>query len=235
MRVLKWIGIGALILIVFPLGYCALTWPRYSWHQKMTIEVEQHGQLFTGSSVTAVDWWENDPLSSVNGPSWLSKVKGEAVVVELPGPKYLFALLSYAGKTEYTALVAPLVMKDKLNLKSELESFPYLRAKKNTETLSLQRKHYPFFAVFEDINNPASVKEVHPLALDEFFGPDTKIKRITIEITDEPVTRGRVEQVLGWLDKHIGRLDGNRYGTIRSKNRFANSLSAGAFTTERTQ
>ncbi|MDR4496279.1 MAG: hypothetical protein R3B74_18050 [Nitrospirales bacterium] len=34
------------------------------------------------------------------------------------------------------------------------------------------------------------------------FGPGVALKRIMLEITDEPVTEGKIEQVLGWLGPH---------------------------------
>lgn len=76
----------------------------------MTVVVEVDGKTFQGNSVSSVLWRENDRFSAMHGPAWLSVVKGEAVVIELPNKKYLFALLSYAGTTEYTANLATRVI-----------------------------------------------------------------------------------------------------------------------------
>lgn len=63
-----------------------------------------------------------------------------------------------------------------------------------------------------------------------------RLKSITLEITDEPVTRGRVETVLGWIEQYYNtKFDGNRYETIKAKNRFSNSLASGAFKTEKSK
>jgi len=60
------------------------------------------------------------------------------------------------------------------------------------------------------------------------------LKSITLEITDEPVSTGKVESVLGWLDEYYNqRLDGNRFRTVKAENQLANSLSSGAFDTEK--
>jgi hypothetical protein len=61
------------------------------------------------------------------------------------------------------------------------------------------RKFYPMLVTFADINNPASVREVDPANLAKIFGAGYKLKSITLEITDEKVTKGVVEGVLGWM------------------------------------
>lgn len=202
MRVLKWIGIGALILIVFPLGYCALTWPYYSWHQKMTVQVEVDGKTYSGSSVSYVFWRQNDSFSAMHGPAWVSGVKGEAVVIELPENKYLFALLSYAGNTEYTANLATRVMASEPKHRVWGENaFRAVLEKKGKAPLVLSEDHYPLFVTFKDIKDPASVERYLPYR-DDAWQSNIKLKKITLEITDEPVTRGRVEKVLGWIDEY---------------------------------
>ena len=52
---------------------------------------------------------------------------------------------------------------------------------------------------FNDITNPTTVRRVDPYDLASVFGPGYVLKAITLEITDEKVTEGRVESVLAWL------------------------------------
>ena len=72
------------------------TLPDYRY--RLTVEVDTPQGLRTGSSVIQV-------ASSVSGPYALrpgvvsTQVKGEAVAVDLPGGKVLFALLSKPGKS----------------------------------------------------------------------------------------------------------------------------------------
>ena len=190
-----------ILIIVLPLSYCVLFWPHYSWHQKMTIEVEKDGQIYTGSSVTSVDWYKNDAFSASHGPEWVSGVQGEAVVVELPGNQYLFALLSYSGNTEYTAHLATRILADSKKRVWGGRNFNKVLATKGEKVLTVQGKNYPLLVTFENINDPASVKEVHPLALYEAFGQGVKLKSLTLEITDEPVTRGKVQKALEWMNE----------------------------------
>lgn len=59
---------------------------------------------------------------------------------------------------------------------------------------------------FGDIADPASVKLVDPADLADSFGPGVRLKAVTLEVTDEAVTEGVVERVLGWVGKITGRL-----------------------------
>jgi len=62
-------------------------------------------------------------------------------------------------------------------------------------------KKYPLLVTFADVSNPATVKLVDPRNLD-IIGVDYKLKQITLEITDEPVTREKVQGVLPWLSNY---------------------------------
>ncbi|MCA9468988.1 MAG: hypothetical protein KC643_26590, partial [Nitrospira sp.] len=48
-----------------------------------------------------------------------------------------------------------------------------------------------------DLTDPKTVQKVDPENLAATFGPGVELKRITLEITDEPVTEGKVESLLG--------------------------------------
>ena len=60
-------------------------------------------------------------------------------------------------------------------------------------------KLYPLMVTFGNLADPTSVRRVDPADLAASFGPGIRLKSITLEITAEPVTEGRVEKVLGWL------------------------------------
>ena len=83
---------------------------------------------------------------------------------------------------------------------------------------------------FGDLDDPTSVAEVDPDDLAASFGEGYALKRITVQITDDPVTTG-IEQRLGWLRGHTsGMLDGRANSTLKAENRFANDLSRIDFT-----
>ncbi|GJL61949.1 MAG: hypothetical protein NPIRA04_06030 [Nitrospirales bacterium] len=199
---------------------CALIgFPSYSWHQKMTVEVEVEGQTYTGSSVVAMSV-RGMPAILPEGHVRELDLRGEAVVVELPKKQYLFALLTYdaylTGKV-FHDLVGGVVSQPE-EWASEIDDVQEIR--------EIHPKDYPLLVTFTDINDPKMVKQVDSDNLEATFGPGVSLKRITLEITDEPVTEGKIEKVLGWLvTVGNGMLDGQRISSIYAKNRLANSLS----------
>ncbi|MBI2718450.1 MAG: hypothetical protein HYX36_06770 [Rhizobiales bacterium] len=74
------------------------------------------------------------------------------------------------------------------------------------ETRPVPREFYPLLVTFGNLGNPASVREVKPSDLAASFGPGFALKSITLEITDEPVTEGRVESVLPWAPSLQGSI-----------------------------
>jgi hypothetical protein len=86
------------------------------------------------------------------------------------------------------------------------------------------------------------VERVDPLDLETGFGAGVKLVHADLEIvsagiwpfnrigvTGEPITTG-IETRLSWLPQYYDlKFDGQRYETISSQARFANSLSSGAF------
>jgi len=82
---------------------------------------------------------------------------------------------------------------------------------------------------FGDLADPTSVAEVDPDYLAATFGEGVKLKRVTVELTDDPVTTG-IEARLGWLPGYYDKmLDGRAINTINAENRLANDLSQGDF------
>ena len=173
----------------------------WSWHQKLTVTVQTPEELRSGSAVSAA-WFQMTPKWSGVGDSAgasNSSLSGEAVVVDLGGGRYLFALLK--GYNEFTGRLAffPLPQKP-LNKEEDAAVYDQLEALR--ATTELPRELYPLLVTFADINDPASVARVDPDDLAASFGPGYALSSITLAITDEPVTKGPVEAVLGWLSKY---------------------------------
>ena len=69
--------------------------------------------------------------------------------------------------------------------------------------MELEPQWYPNLVYFKDINNPETVAGARARDLERDFGPDIKLKSITLEMTKEPVTKGVVDQYLPWLEERI--------------------------------
>ena len=207
------------IVAVAGLSGCGKQW---SWNEKITVEVETPDGVVSGSSVLHRTLTHQDSkLAPPEARGASLSVSGEAVVLEIAPGRYLFALLKDLPNPFIVFFPgeAPVEVADRFETLREGREVP--------------RDLYPLLVTFTDIDDPASVLKVDPDNLAASFGPGVALKRITLEITDENVTKGKVETVLGWLDDYYGsKFDGQRYETINAENRLANSLSASNFDTE---
>lgn len=97
------------------------------------------------------------------------------------------------------------------------EEFSLAKAAKE-QTLTIPPDRYPLLATSGDITDPTTVRQVDLANLATAFWPGVSLKRIMLEITDEPMTEGMIESALGWL-KTIGggMLGGRRITTIAQK------------------
>lgn len=187
----------AAVLTAAPLSGCDfLGFKSWEWRQKLVLEVETPDGIVSGGSVVAVQ--------AGTTPKWLpgegaggmgSTTEGEASFVEIAPGRYLFALLGNERELALTTFFpasAP-------NTFERAEHLETLRA-----TKELPRERYPLLVTFTDISDPTTVRRVDPDNLAAAFGPGVTLKRLTLTITDEPVTEGEVEKVLGWLAQ-VGR------------------------------
>jgi len=192
---------------------------KYAWHQKQTVTVDTPSGSISGSSTVEVAW--NEVNSVGNYPA---SYNGEATVLDLGDGRYLFALIGEG--TKHLAFRTIKTRADKMGK----TLFAEMAASQGQQARVLP-KHYPLLVTFGDVNDPASVKRVDPNNLDAAFGCPSvagqaeqsdaparertvartgerktgrcyTLKSITLEITDEPVTTGKVEEVLGWLSEH---------------------------------
>ena len=187
------------------LAGCNLFPQTWEWNQKLTVEVMTPEGLRSGSAVTNVRWQEKN--SSGNYPG---SYRGEAAAVEVADGKYLFALIGEG--TRYIALLTFEGERDRPAGITEAGFAAVAGVRGNRE---VSRERYPLLVTFGDISDPATVKLVDPENLAAIFGPGVSLKRITLTITDEPVTKGEVEKVLPWwgnLTEPIGGDVDRRYG-----------------------
>jgi len=174
----------SLCVLVMALGLsgCGRQW---SWHEKITVEVETPEGPKTASSVIRKTFVHEDSWFSPPEARGASQfVSGEAVVLEVAPGKYLFALLK--------GLPSPFEVffpgEKPLEVASRME---LLR-----ESRTLPGDLYPLLVTFTDIDDPTTVQRVDPYALAAMFGPGYALTAITLGITDEKKTEDRIESAL---------------------------------------
>jgi hypothetical protein len=200
-----------LVMSVLVLGGCGD--PTYAWRQKMTIEMETPDGIKTASSVISVDVEVGTGFlakaTSGSPVSW--KIRGEAVTVSLGQGRYFFALLkgrAYQSEPGRNALFAFADMASYDPASEPLPAHQIERAKLD-QPATLNRDSYPYFVTFTDINDPASVTLVDPSSFAMVFGDGHALRRVTLEITDEQATFGKVEAALSWWSNLKTPIGGN--------------------------
>ncbi|WP_422370412.1 hypothetical protein [Hoeflea sp.] len=202
-KLLGWIVGFVVAAIIALLLFLRFGTPVYDWQQEMTIVIDTPDGPVSGSSVSAVRWKEH--AIKAQGMGWSLQVTGEAVVVDLgpsaSRPRYLFALLKGAGTTEYMGSVAAASLSGREGRVIDEALFAQIENRQGAapSTIAVPRIQYPLLVTFADIGDPASVARVDPDDLAARFGEGYALSSITLAITDEWVTNGRVDAVLPCL------------------------------------
>ncbi len=220
-------------LILLSLAGCS---DIYQYNEKVTLEVETPTGVKAASAVQLVHKTHTyRGLPEATGVR--TNFRGEAVVLEVLPGQYLFALFSSKlDRSRRFGLFYQYGLDEVYRRELGLTKGSYkhgtvkerydLTMRLKGRAITIPKKYYPLLVTFKNINDPASVELVDPDNLAATFGQNIKLKRVTIEITDEPVTRGKVEKVLGWFGTHAGLLSGKK--TYDLKN-IEKNLTIGAF------
>lgn len=183
--------IFAPLILVLCLAALAGCRTEHQWRQKTTLTVETPSGPRSGSSVVEVTaLFGKLPLT---GDEVEYSFRGEATVVEIMPGRYLFALLGGSEERFYRAA------RDRftgMHRRDWLYEIP-----KQTEPVALTGKQMPWLVTFDDVRDPKTVRQVDPANLAASFGPGVTLTSITLAITDEPRTSGRLKSVLGWIDQ----------------------------------
>jgi hypothetical protein len=193
---------------VLLLGGCGLVNSNYTYRYRITVEVDTLEGLKTGFAVhEAIVGKSNVDLGELSAKRGM-RTRGEAVAVDLPGGQTLFALMPNSRLTQ--SVLDPEWKNDWVESAMRITSgntpkgpLPMTPGKPGPVGLETG---YPMLVAFTDISDPASVMLVDPADLAASFGAGVRLKRITVQITDDPVT-SRIVKRLEWLKSHRGSLD----------------------------
>jgi hypothetical protein len=166
---------------------------------RLTVEVDTPQGLRTGSSVYEASTWKTDAILPDEAKR-ASYLYGEAVAVDLGDGQTLFALLQtraiHGGMIGLSMTALDPAFNNDL-----VESAARIAAGQGTlKSAVVSPKDYPMLVRFGDVKNPKTVELVYRTDLAESFGEGVKLKRITITLTNAPVTKG-IDKRLTWLSK----------------------------------
>lgn len=202
MRTLGIIALTVVLLIGGVIGWYKISYPTYTYRYRMTVEVMVDGTVRAGSSVIEIRIDKQPPVGSA--PPEVSRVYGEAVLVDLGKGRNIIALLATGTKGEdvdYPYHVVPrlfaLTYDDR-----DLSKLSTLQGRREVPVASM-----PTFVTFSNLNDHKTVRLIGLGEFEQVFGPGARVTRVLVEMTSEPVTRG-IEKRLPWLP-HPRYLSGN--------------------------
>ena len=201
----RWVTILVALAL---LGWCAVHDPTPDYRYRLTVEVDTPKGSKTGSSVIEVET-RRQKIMRYEGPGARYRLRGEAVAVELPGGKTLFALLRSENDSDWGSDIMfqftpkqPNTMSDPFQARFDLMlEFDDLIVLPHTWPAMgglPERSAYPMLVTFGNLADPSSVELIDPDDLAATFGKGVRLKRITVQMTDDPVTTG-IEKRLAWL------------------------------------
>lgn len=187
-----------------------------TFRYRLTVEAETPAGRKIGSSVVevaTVDQGKGFPGPEAGGIR--RDARGQAVVIELAPQRYIFALLGKRSWYDYAAalpigVLQPLIGSGRhpigvnTDRRQDWLSYDAFQARMVTDRNvwpvprtvpanagDKQQDFWPDFVQFENVENPMSVKSVSPDA--------AGIRRVMLQIVDEPITTG-IRAILPWLN-----------------------------------
>ncbi|MGC5799345.1 hypothetical protein [Sphingomonas sp. NFX23] len=207
-------GLGGLIACGLLLAGCVQRLPTLRY--RLTVEIETPFGLKAGSSVievTTVDQGKGFPGPEAGGVR--RDAKGQAVVIEIAPHEYVFALLGKRRYYDYAdglpvGVLQPLVGSGRKSIGPNTDRIQdYLSYDQFHKRMIAdhniwpvprtvpanagdgQRDYWPDLVRFRDLNNPKTLELIATNSVN--------VKRVTLQIVDEPVTTG-ISAILPWLD-----------------------------------
>lgn len=225
---------GAALAATGVLGGCGRRFPNYRYRLK--VEIEAPGGLRTGSTVIEVQTKEAGEYSLA--PSSVGhRLRGQAAIIELPGNQRLYALLSSQDQIDWAATVFFRMTPDVTGKDAFARRMALLYKQRQEmalprrfvyETANLTLDGYPLFVRFRDERDPTTIEQVDPDNLEATYGPGFNLKRITVQLTDEPFSTG-IEKRLTWLETQKGGLIKTKFETKAEDRPFGAWIHAGYF------
>ncbi len=177
--------------------------PTYSYRLTATVETPEGERQ--GHSVIAV-WWRGANKIFGSQASAGFTVRGEAVAVDLPNGQTMFVVLGTPDFQDWAAYQHDNVSVSVAEGEDMSHVWPRIAADRHVYPVArrtligtpLEMNNYPMFVRFRNIADPRTVEEVNPDDLAASFGPGYRLKSLTVQMTDEPVTTG-IEKRLPWL------------------------------------
>ncbi|MBR1211439.1 hypothetical protein [Bradyrhizobium sp. JYMT SZCCT0180] len=182
------VAVIATVVVLYKLKY-----PTYSYRYRLTVNLDVDGQLRAGSSVIEAYVRKNPPLLLGNRLAF--SIHANAVLVQIPDNKLVVALLAsgpLGQDVDFLTRLVPSHFKLELFKDQQLAQLPMVRG-----NWDLSPAEFPTMILFEQPRDPRSARHLKAGETIQMSGRLVRIRGVTVEITNDPVTVG-IESKLGW-------------------------------------
>jgi hypothetical protein len=190
----------ALMAAIATLAACDYRTEEFRY--RLTVEVDTPQGLRSGASVVEVSISEPGEGGLPDASGGTSRLRGEAVAVDLPDGRVLFALLRAPGDVDAAARL-PF---HALNPPRREGEYRRTRRAADLKRISgvgeLPQDHYPLLVTFRNLEDPTSIERLDPANLAGTLGKGISLRRITVQMTNDVPTTGIVER-LPWLGTNL--------------------------------
>ena len=188
---------------------------RYKY--RLTMAVRDGGQLLTSSNVIGIreSVWDV-PI----GGGGRESVCGEATALKLRNGSFLIALFRGPSDARWPETKWPFdspiwILRKRLGLDVGWPDDQAEMTKLETQinsgvTAILQADELPELVAMKDANSPLTAGLADPKRLPPYLGDDIKIESITIDVTQDEITKGRLAKLFPWFDPRNQYLNGDR-------------------------
>jgi hypothetical protein len=179
------------------------------YRYKLTLSLDTPDGVKTGFNVVEVNYFE----VSIPARGVAHKISGQGIYIDLgPGRRPLIALLTSARRQDQAAkdirwdedVPTRIFVRQCLGLGANYDRIDAATAINGCTTpFEISPSDLPDLVTFDDVNDPNSVRMVEPDHLNASLGPGVSWLSMTLEATDEPLSKG-IDKKLPWLnDDHV--------------------------------
>ena len=174
---------------------------QYTHHYRLVLEIEDHGEIHTGSSVIGVSFSPPPPWFRNFFPTSRTRVRGEAVVVELSTGQVVVATLMHGPKANASRMQSLASRALGSSVSGGLREAPNWAGK-----AELTGSDIPTMILLPSLDDPFEGSWLAPDEFPEKIGPNVRFRRMTLEMTSDPVTR-QIEEKLPLITQDRGAGD----------------------------
>lgn len=189
------VAIPVLAFLAFVTWY-KLTFPSYTFHYRLTVQVEVDGEVKEASGVIGIRWHDTP---DINVSTYQLSAFGQAVLVDLGNHGTLFVPLGANTNYEGLDLSQLLFGRESPRSRDVIE-----RALKVKGRLEVAPHNLPQFIWQPQINDPSSAVVVTAEQFPEVISPNVRLVGVWTEITEDPVSTG-LENEVAWIGEMYER------------------------------